>query len=399
MSTEVQPPSPPPEVTTGSRYPATSAGGKLSKKPPTTFESRSLRRQHRRSSSLGELFSRMMPSNRPEKGHTLRPDIAVQYTHTNSNARSNDSSFGRVANETNSNCDFARGYTPHNNAYLPPRRADHQAAEQQKKGAMKRLIGSMQSTKNAARAIIRKSAEEHVEKPTASQSEDTDFHGIISQQLLNIDNKQSRSNPSQPRQPYAISSAVRRISKEKEVAALQQVLVHMKSRQVQQRRTLRESGDFLGVQGANPSTGYWDSTEGTTSSEETNQLAKRALELEQQKREIAEAELEIQAREQEKKDYKLQKRRPRNGRWQRSDCAWNSVAAESALSPIEQSVSGSSILGINTSLISDCIEKANEYLRSSRGFSKTFGLYTLSKYQCPVGQTRRPSAHHPKENI
>ncbi|EKD15388.1 uncharacterized protein L3040_001755 [Drepanopeziza brunnea f. sp. 'multigermtubi'] len=119
----------------------------------------------------------------------------------------------------------------------------------------------------------------------------------------------------------------------------------------QQRRSLKESGDYLGVQGANPRTGYWDVSSGSEPSEMSDEtkrkLDEEARKVEEQKRRYDEAEakhkwelervLSLRAK---KRKYEQRMKQRRHGKWQLSDNGWSSVA-EPELSPIVQSVVGS----------------------------------------------------------
>ena len=144
-----------------------------------------------------------------------------------------------------------------------------------------------------------------------------------------------------------------------EITKTQQMYEDKKARR-QQRRSLRESGDFLGVQGANPRTGYWDVSSGTSSSEpsqmseETKKLNEEARDIEEKKRKYEEAQAKHQAelsrvqslrdnkkKEKEKrKKMELKMKERRHGKWKLSEHGWSSVA-EPELSPIVQSVVGS----------------------------------------------------------
>jgi hypothetical protein len=91
------------------------------------------------------------------------------------------------------------------------------------------------------------------------------------------------------------------------------------------RRQLKESGDWLGVQGANPDTGEFDNLTPTTSSgSEATALRREATVI----------------------------KRPRRVVWRRGDNQWSSVA-EPDLSPIAQS-QNSSAHGIGE--YSQCLE-------------------------------------------
>lgn len=149
-----------------------------------------------------------------------------------------------------------------------------------------------------------------------------------------------------------------------EMTKTQKMFEDKKARR-EQRRSLRESGDFLGVQGANPRTGYWDVSSGTSSSEPSQKseetkkkLDEEAKNIEEQKQRYEEAKAKHQAelarvqslrdnkkREKEKrKRMELKMKQRRHGKWKLSEDGWRSVA-EPELSPIVQSVVGSPARG------------------------------------------------------
>jgi hypothetical protein len=155
-----------------------------------------------------------------------------------------------------------------------------------------------------------------------------------------------------------------------EMTKAQQMFEDKKVRR-QKRRSLRESGDFLGVQGANPRTGYWDASTGTSSSEPSQmsdetkrRLDEEARNVENQRRKYEEAQSKHQAelsRVQTLRDYKKQEkaerkkldlklRQRRHGKWKLSENGWSSVA-EPELSPIVQSLAGSPAIGRSTPLL------------------------------------------------
>jgi hypothetical protein len=131
------------------------------------------------------------------------------------------------------------------------------------------------------------------------------------------------------------------------------------------RKSLQQSGDFLGVQGANPRTGYWDISTGTSSSEpsqmsdETKKLLeKQRIDVEERKQkfeeaqskhqyELARAQTRSESRRKEHAEQKVkeqQMKQRKYGRWKLSENGWSSVA-EPELSPIEQSLAGSPTRG------------------------------------------------------
>ena len=182
--------------------------------------------------------------------------------------------------------------------------------------------------------------------------------------------KRSNSEPSSSQSAQILESKETRletpniISDEKEITKTQQIFDEKRFRR-EQRRSLRESGDFLGVQGANPRTGYWDISDATISSEPSQmsektklRLNQQAVELAEQKKKYEEArkthqeelvkvqtmkELKRKEKEEQKKT-ELKLRQGRHGKWKLSENGWSSVV-EPELSPIQQSVAGSPVAG------------------------------------------------------
>jgi len=150
------------------------------------------------------------------------------------------------------------------------------------------------------------------------------------------------------------------LDQEDELTKAQRMFIDKKARR-ETRRSLRESGDFLGVQGANPRTGYWDVSTATSSSEPSQiseetrkKLDRQERDIEEQKRRYEEAQSKhqqelkrvLELREIKKKGKALEKelemrlRQRRQGKWRLSENGWSSVA-EPDLSPIVQSIAGS----------------------------------------------------------
>jgi hypothetical protein len=157
---------------------------------------------------------------------------------------------------------------------------------------------------------------------------------------------------------------VAKVSDEKEITKAQWIIEDKKFHR-DQRRYLRDSGDFLGVQGANPRTGYWDISDTTSSTEQSRMSEQTKLKLDQQVRELAEqkkkyeeaqkshrAELmrlealkefkKKEKEEQKKIDSKMRQRR--TGKWRATETGWSSVF-EPELSPILQSEPGTPVAG------------------------------------------------------
>jgi len=140
-----------------------------------------------------------------------------------------------------------------------------------------------------------------------------------------------------------------------DVSSTSKQMFDAKKTRREQRRSLKESGDYIGVQGANPRTGYPDpsasSTETSNISDETKRrLDQQFRDVEEQKKRLHEAELKHQAdlstikrlREARKKDRAEKKKaedvmmKRRLGRWKPDRNGWSSVV-EPHLSPIVQS--------------------------------------------------------------
>ncbi|KAL5316425.1 hypothetical protein ACEPPN_015472 [Leptodophora sp. 'Broadleaf-Isolate-01'] len=143
-------------------------------------------------------------------------------------------------------------------------------------------------------------------------------------------------------------------SEDKQNTPAQQMFEDKKVRR-EQRRSIKESGDYLGVQGANPRTGYWDvssSSEPSQMSEETKRkLDEEAREVAERKRRYEEAEMKhrvelerVQTMRENKKKMEKKMKQRRRGKWQLSENGWSSVA-EPDLSPIIQSVVGTPVIG------------------------------------------------------
>jgi hypothetical protein len=136
----------------------------------------------------------------------------------------------------------------------------------------------------------------------------------------------------------------------------------------EQRRSYRSSEDFLVIAGANPRTGYWDVTTTVTSTSSSSDPSARARQREKEieenrrkmeaaKKELEEAlvrrEKEVGERERRKRESRVRRERRRRevrlkhmksregGRWRSEGEGWNMVV-EPELSPITQSLAGSS---------------------------------------------------------
>lgn len=296
------------------------------------YDTRPSRHRSRgRSSSIDKVITRMLPSHRPEKGHTIRTSSEAQETEAtlgsegyqlNSQDERRKSSFELIYGHVRSR---SRSKT-----WPAVDRNECDAPQQEKKSTMKRILGSIRSPmfigkssseKNRTKLAVAVAAEYYKEKEITK---------------------------------------TQRVYEEKEITTSQQIYEEKRARR-QQRRSLKESGDFLGVQGANPRTGTWDISDSTSSEpsemaeEVRRQLAGARETTDEEKRyeqvqHIQQIELlRVQALRDQKQRAKLErkeqeKRLRRQGKWQLSDNGWTSVA-EPDLSPIAQSLAGTSEAG------------------------------------------------------
>jgi hypothetical protein len=114
-------------------------------------------------------------------------------------------------------------------------------------------------------------------------------------------------------------------------------LAHCEKRR--RRRNLRESGDFLGVQGINPATGELDVLTPTSSSATSSQFVSLARTVADRKGAYEAAWRRLQAekmRKWERDKAAIRNEHRNNVRWKRGRSGWSSVI-EPALSPIAQS--------------------------------------------------------------
>jgi hypothetical protein len=140
------------------------------------------------------------------------------------------------------------------------------------------------------------------------------------------------------------------IEKKASRVQLRQPSIEEKKAAKEERRRFRRSEDFLGVQGANPITGTWDSDPTSTTEQMSEETQKRVddpmKELVEAKKRVEEAQKlfqetlqRIQALRDVKKEEKGQEklaekmRRRRGERWRLTETGWTSTE----LSPIAQS--------------------------------------------------------------
>lgn len=354
-------PNPPPNVPAIPREPT-------GKSPPPAALDTQLSRRRRGRSSLGSLVSRILPSRRPERGHTARSEYK-----DDGPLSATELVFGLTG--------------PEDNSKVPvPNNADATRADSRGIVRPKRY-----------KSIIRGGDSEHgVEEnpPKPSISEGQAVHA----NELNIDKKRpgislypqhfriaqdgnGMNNDMTPHKQHPefrlpsfkfVNDALGFESQKQNEGAgtgddkskSQQMFAAKKARR-DQRKSLLESGDFLGVQGANPRTGYWDVSTATSSSDPSQTSYETRRRLEQQAKEVEEqramfeetqtkynAEVERaqnvkakkEAEKMELKKWHLKLKQRKRGRWNAGENGWSSVA-EPDLSPIGQSLAGTPVKG------------------------------------------------------
>lgn len=192
-------------------------------------------------------------------------------------------------------------------------------------------------------------------------NDSTDIAAVLQQRAdtgLGGNDKQESRNIGRSRRDTMDDSVstmgVRSRSKSILTTTAQQMFEDRKSLR-EERRALRRSGDYLGVQGANPRTGYADPSASSTETSQMSEGTRRRLEreahdLEERRRKFEEAHvkhrmnLEVAQRAKdakrrekaERKKIEEGMRQRRLGRWRPDGNGWSSVA-EPHLSPIVQS--------------------------------------------------------------
>jgi len=372
MSTEVQPPSPPGQALSHLHK------DKHSKSPPISFNTQSARRGHIRSSSFGGFVSRLLPSRHREKGHTSRSEFNDEDTrdpvglvfrlsdsqHRNDLPVSKDMDQA-VARKTRS-CSPRKTSSSSNDTW-----ALGSLNNDQPRGIYNQLEQSARVPDRDEVGISRRTGGDGIQiASNAAGTRKVDalrrMFGSIKLVRGEIRNESKYSEPSSSQPPQIKAPRLEppdTFSDEKEITKTQQIFDKKRSRR-EQRRSLRESGDFLGVQGANPRTGYWDISDATSSSEPSQMSEETKLKLDQQAKELAEQKRKYeQAQEShqkelmrvqiskimkkekgEQKKVELKMKQRRYGKWRLSENGWSSVV-EPELSPIQQSVAGSPVAG------------------------------------------------------
>ncbi|KAG0649356.1 hypothetical protein D0Z07_4196 [Hyphodiscus hymeniophilus] len=336
---------------------------KITSLPPIVIDTQAQRRnKHSRSNSFGGLVSRVLPSHREEKGYTLREQYdknssqdPVELIFGLPGLRRRDGESAGL--DIDGGSESGRPFSDNSIDFICPDCLFGIAGP--KHSTISRVLdgrrhsgghdggtipGDRPGGDNGARGVT------HDRSYTASWGRRFGLRrDIKDEDPVYTPDDRRRSN-----------SPLLGIEKESPESKTQKIFDDKKARR-EQRRSLRESGDFLGVQGANPRTGFWDVSSGTSSSgpsqmssETKKKLDDDAKKIEDQKKRYEEAKAKHEAEltrvqilrdnkklEKEKqKNMELKMKQRRHGRWKLSEEGWHSLA-EPDLSPITQSVAGS----------------------------------------------------------
>jgi hypothetical protein len=327
-------------------------------------------RHNRKRSSLSNFVSQILPSQRPEKGYTLRNEFK-----NGGPLAASDLVFGifesqrPVSDEGSRDVQSASG-THNRNAYNQDyiSTSHNKGIRNETLEARSKSAGVQESLGQTAEDGRAKAKKGLVRlfglKTGPSRDKEMQLRGCSASQEqqsighfppLHFENDALELNFHQP-------TAAK--EEEEEVSRTQQIFEAKKARR-DQRRSLVASGDFLGVQGANPRTGYWDVSTATTSSEPSQMSSGTRKNLEQQAKAVEEQKMKYEeaqaryseglarihslndSREAEKirqKKLRVRSKQRMQGRWDAGENGWSSVA-EPDLSPIRQSLVGSPTTG------------------------------------------------------
>jgi len=334
----------------------------------------------RRRSSLSNIISRLHPSNRQERGHTLRPTITsdqdispAQFRPSKASPSTSDVEtpmaigngngqrrlskiYGSIKSRASSTINIGHraentGESAHSNASTVQRPA------QSTFGSMKSKASSTANPDHRAEHAVDSA---HLQP---SQSLGSKVLGSVKSKAssaVNIEHQvegaveSAHSQASPVQQP---AQETQTVFDYKEITVEQQIH-NLKTARKHHRRSLRESGDFLGVRGANPRTGRYDVSEGTTSTElsrlsddyrkriECERLRQNASKLlspeaqESLTEVLRKTELEEAEKKQKKKAERSQRIAEREARNQQRAIKWTpdkDTWNKSPLSPIPQS--------------------------------------------------------------
>lgn len=376
MSAEVQPPSPP------GQGPSHLHKDKHSKSPPISFNTRSARRGHIRSSSFGGFVSRLLPSRRREKGYTSRSEfndedtrdpVGLVFSLSDSQHRKDlpgSKNMDQAVARKTRRCSPRKTSSSSNDTWAlgslnndQPHGISNQLEQSARVPDRDEVEISKQSRRTGRNGIQIASNAAGTRKVDSLRR----MFGSIKLARGETRNESKYSEPSSSQPPQIKEPRLGPpdiFSDEKEITKTQQIFDEKRSRR-EQRRSLRESGDFLGVQGANPRTGYWDISDATSSSEPSQMSEETKLKLHQQAKELAEQKRKYEEAQEshqkqlmrvqtskimkkkekgEQKKVELKMKQRRHGKWRLTENGWSSVV-EPELSPIQQSVAGSPVAG------------------------------------------------------
>ncbi|EPE26083.1 hypothetical protein GLAREA_01995 [Glarea lozoyensis ATCC 20868] len=362
MSTDVEPPSSPKLSFTTHNHSKSVRKTTPHGPPPAAFDTQADHRKHGRSASFSGFVSRMLPSRRPEKGHALRagfqdggPHNAVDLVfgladdHRSSVVATGETGDGSSERKIKSwaphNPDISGAHSPADQAV----RSNRSGGSYENRGEIRRRPRSLSIGWLLASKRVEEK-EDNVESVTAERGEGTHLRKYSTPLGLPQRSPDVSQGIDIPRSSASVLDV--------ESSKSRQLFDKKKSHR-EQRKSLRESGDFLGVQGANPRTGMWDLSDNTTSSsapshvssETKRKLEQHAKELKESKLKYEEAKSkqrveiqrvqtlkELKRKEKvERKKSESKSKQKRRGKWKVGDNGWSSVA-EPGLSPILQSV-------------------------------------------------------------
>jgi hypothetical protein len=343
--------------------------------PPAAFDTQVDQRKHARSSSFGELVSRMLPSRRQDKAHTLRtgfqeggPHDAVDLVF----GLADGTSTSRLATGETGDSSLEqkiKSWSPYNPNGAGGARATADGIRLTGPGIIGDESGEGRKRPRAvslgwllgAKSGIENSPEKMTESNAGPEREGRGERAHLRKYSMPMAVPQTHLNSSPKRVVSYDNPPIVAL----DVGKTQQLFDNKKSHR-EQRRTLQESGDFLGVQGANPRTGVWDLSDNTASSSAPSQVSQETKrKMDEHARQVKESEIryeeaklkqqaemkrsemlkDIKRKEKaERKKAEGKSKQKRRGKWMASDNGWSSVA-EPTLSPILQSVVGTPLKG------------------------------------------------------
>lgn len=314
-------------------------------------------------SAIGQSLSRLLPSNRKEKGGTLRQ-------HEDDSKVVNDpeslisfmEDFGKRGRSTEIEDE---GDTTRRTKSWSPKKVPRVVDEMDDKSITLSKLKKPSTLKRLWE--LHKSLE--LDNRADNFSRHPDHLRSEARKPCRAEDKRRADDVSEQKNLVQQSSLVRLGIQEPELTPQRsrQILEEKRARR-EERRSFRESDDFLGIQGANPRTGYPDASTATSSSAEDvmSETTRQKLEedekrmqsasreykeaLERRETELRRLEVKRERRSREKKErvekkrMELRARMRKEGRWRNESHRW-SMVTEPELSPILQSTTGSPTRG------------------------------------------------------